>query len=223
MSSRFDEQDGTLLCGIDDKPCEVTLAIERVLPASRRLPMLESFADRLPCDRCRVSERDASGLGGLRLGRTERRVLLDAAATSASHGTEVTRDACTHAEQEAILRAVRKLLRAGLVQVGRLRTVERRQGHAWGHQTRLAWRSPLGEELVARYCRELESGGRIRWDHRVVDAARATRLDVLGLVAEFGRALSVANEDGSGRPADLSTLQRAVIDVLLGQHQQTAA
>ena len=225
-----------VICDVDGRPCEVMSPIERALPASRRrLPLLERFADCLPCDRCRMSERDAAGLAGVRLGCTERALLLRAAPTSAMFGSIVAREDGTRAAHEADFRASRKLVRAGLVQEGRMRTTVRYRGHVRAYVTRTAWRSPLGDEIVARYMPELESGRRIRWDHRVVESAQAVRRDVAGLVHDFACALrekreALARAKRTGRAtaedrkqrADLRALLRAVNGVGGGVEREAA-
>jgi hypothetical protein len=238
MLSEFDHAKGMftsrhVICGVDGRPCEVMLPIERALPASRRrLPLLERFVEYLPCDRCRMSERDATGLAGVRLGCTERALLLRAAPTSAMYGSIVAREDGTRAAHEADFRASRKLVRAGLVQEGRMRTTVRYRGHVRAYVTRTAWRSPLGDEIVVRYMPELESGRRIRWDRRVVEAAQAVRRDVGGLVHDFACALrekseSLARAKRTGRAtaekrnqrADLRTLVEAVEGVGAGMER----
>lgn len=163
------------VCHVDQRPCEIAAEITPHLRAGRGLPLLEEFAEGLPCSACRACAMAAGELRGQRLGRRERDVLLRAAPPDAIEGAPVVAERATRAEAEATLRALRTLHRRGLVTYGR---------GARGERT--VWRSPLGGELVFQYGAEFASGDRVRWDMRVVNAANIARRSVPELLVRFG-------------------------------------
>jgi hypothetical protein len=143
----------------------------------------------LPCGSCRKGERDARNLAGLRLGKHERRILLIAPPgskcgwrdgpgnpTFPCSGKIIYPDGPSRAAEEANRRALRKLERAGLVELDRDWSDARDEPPAWfrakkarsrywfmGRAYRTAKLTPLGELVVDRCRTELETGKPIRW------------------------------------------------------------
>ena len=158
------------------------------------------------CQRCLHLDRRARELAGKRLGKLERRLLLDAAPPGASRPRAILAPDASPASQVAIRRSVSSLLQAGLLLVpkavlradgpeavralgakvqdaGVVAPGDARLAHALSDASgtrpkravklRVMWRTPLGEEVVHRYRRELESGRAIRWDRRLEEAREA--------------------------------------------------
>lgn len=144
-----------------------------VMPA-RWGRILDMVRPHLDCARCsRAAERDAATLGGLRLGKLERRVLLLAPPPSPDRGALLEPVGTGRAAIEAHLRAIRKLRRAGLILVDwQQQTVEApRRGswrHMWASTQRVAVQlSPLGAAVVGQVRPKLTNGTPIRWaQHR---------------------------------------------------------
>jgi hypothetical protein len=119
-------------------------------------------------------------------------VLLRAAPTTAPKGAIVAPKEHSRGTRESALRAARKLFHLRLLEFSH---EDIRVAAFRGTQTsrfRVAWRSPLAEEIVLRFRRELESGGRIRWDTRLELGARAARRDILVLLRALLAKLEVA-------------------------------
>jgi len=144
----------------------------------------------LPCGSCRKGEQDARNLSGLRLGKHERRILLfappgskcgwrDGEGRPTYHGAGkiVYPAGPSRAAEESNRRALRKLDRAGLVELSREAPwaeddkpppwfeTKRARSRYWamGRQYRTAKLTPLGELVVERCRHELEAGKPIRW------------------------------------------------------------
>jgi hypothetical protein len=167
----------------------------------------------LPCGSCRKGERDASHLAGLRLGRHERRILLFAPPgskcgwrdgpgkpTFPSWGKIVYPDGPSRAAEEANRRALRKLERAGLVELGRQYTwgrndkppawfeAKQERSRYWrmGRKYRTARLTPLGELVVERCRHELETGKPIRWPKLLAGLAADVHRSRSELFRQFG-------------------------------------
>ena len=158
-----------LHCSSDSRPCE----------------LLADASTDPPCAYCgRWLASKAAELAGLRLGRLEREILLEASPARGEHSPMPTT-----AARSSVRRAATKLERAGLVHLHPIRvcrparrvasrirnpegasfltfTVDRR-ARVWELGAR---RTLLGEGAVAIYGREFASGGRIRWD-RLIERA----------------------------------------------------
>jgi len=143
----------------------------------------------LPCGSCRVGVRDASFLGGLRLGKHERRILLSAPPGSKCgwrdgpgkptyrfSGKVMHPGGPSRSDEEANRRALKKLEASGLVELSRDYAWEDRNPPQWlktkragsrywmmGRRCRSAKLTPLGELVVERCRDELEGGKPIRW------------------------------------------------------------
>jgi len=105
-------------------------------------------------------------LRGMRLGARERYLLLRAPAPGVLSGPfEVTADLKTRAEKESMLRAARKLNRAGLTEPWYMQS-DRRNGQRCGFTSDYVSAiklTPLGAEVVKHYRRELTENKPIRW------------------------------------------------------------
>ena len=136
------------------------------------------------CTRCQATLHAASALRSKKLGKHERRQLLAAAAPE-SEPTPIVPPGPSHDDRTATRRAVATLRKAGLIELAPdaarvtpethpdlLRRMQRKYT-----VLRFAWRTPLGEEIVARYRHELERPGtRIRWQLRLGGARDAALL-----------------------------------------------
>jgi len=187
---------GAHACHIDERPCEVEVLFAHHLPAETAATALEQYGRCLPCHVCRYLDGAPARLTGLRLGKREREVLLKAAPPSAKDGTKLVADVAARAERESTLRAVRRLFGVGLLAVGRAATSRTRTvtyGYGgkydtkWNYYTRAVWLSEFGEAIVGRCRAELESGRRIRWGDRVLEALRAVRPDARALLALYAK------------------------------------
>jgi hypothetical protein len=120
-------------------------------------------------------------------GRTQETLHYPRCNTVGDFGWIVERNIRLRARREAYLRALRKLFRIGLAWLGR-RRVEKRSNDGYvldQRYFRAAWLSPLGAEIVSRYSVELNGGSRIRWDHRLSEAAASCQLSVEELAARL--------------------------------------
>ncbi len=150
----------------------------------------DAFKYGLPCGSCRKGELDARNLPGLRLGKHERRILISVPPgskcgwrdgqgdpTFPDAGKIVYPDGPSRAAEESNRRALRKLERAGLVELSRsasweeddkppgwFQTKKARSRYCrMGRAYRTAKLTPLGELVVERCRAELEAGKPIRW------------------------------------------------------------
>ncbi len=166
----------------------------------------------LPCGSCRKGGQDARNLAGLRLGKHERRILLvsppgskcgwrdgPGEPTFPSCGRIVYPDGPSRAAEEANRRALRKLERAGLVELSRewaYRDDESppwfRAKRAWsrywaiGRKYRTAKLTPLGELVTERCRHELEAGKPIRWKHFLAGLVEDVQRPLGELFRQFG-------------------------------------
>jgi hypothetical protein len=159
------------------------------------------------CESCQGVLRAASALRFKRLGRHERRQLLDAAEPGGPPHP-IRPPGPSQAEQTATRRAVANLVAHGLIRLApeQLRfegagdeEVLSELGRRRYAVLRQAWRSDLGEEIVRRYRAELEAGERIRWIYHLEAATAAA----LGRCPD--RAKTVRDEDGL-KPRQLARL-----------------
>jgi hypothetical protein len=145
------------------------------------VPAIQTVARFLPCGTCRGAEKAARELRSLRLGKHERRALLEAAATDAKDSAFIAPLDSSRAASESLRRAIRRLHGAGLVELDKKKiegtrpaTEQRwfRNPSRWRSAARL---SPLGSALVCRYRRDLESGQRIRWSRHAASSLASVR------------------------------------------------
>jgi hypothetical protein len=138
------------------------------------------------CEWCKATTRAASGLRSKKLGKHERRLLVQAAPPGGP-ASPIVPPGPSHTDQTATRRAVATLRKAGLIIVapGTARiTADDPEAAAYLRQIdrkyavlRFAWRTPFGEEIFKRYRSELESGARLRWQiGDRVNGAKATAL-----------------------------------------------
>lgn len=194
-------------------PCEVIAPLwERLGPEwtqYRRHQVQRMMKELLPCGWCRSAELNAKDLPGTRLGRNERRMLLNAAPSSDFHsdgGTRILPDKPSHSLRVMMLRARQKLCKAGLVwktaSCGKPLSVRRanyyrdsegvereqrqrfKKSERYDQEVRL---TPLGDAIVSRYRRELEHNKPIRWDERVTESLAEARKSPETLIAIFAR------------------------------------
>ena len=135
------------------------------------------------CGWCQAHDRAAIGLLGKRLGKHERRVLLDATPPR-ELPSPILPDGPLQPSQTATRRAVAALREAKLIWVpeekervdrthanlAELLTVLNRQYAV----VRFASRTDLGEAVVQVFAAELASGGRLRWGIKLDELAAAT-------------------------------------------------
>lgn len=166
----------------------------------------------LPCGSCRKGGQDARNLAGLRLGKHERRILLvsppgskcgyrDGAGEPAfpGWGRIVYPDGPSRAAEEANRRALRKLERAGLVELDRewayrgddeplwFRAKRSRSRYwAMGRKYRTAKLTPLGELVTERCRHELEAGKPIRWKDLLAGLVKDVQRPTGELFRQFG-------------------------------------
>ena len=183
------------VCAVDGSPCEVIALVEPLVRAviaddEERGAALEATLPFLPCSSCRVAEAGAKRLAGVKLGRRERRILLDAARAAEGPrdrpGTPVVivTDQPERAAREANRRAVRTLVGRGLIETGR---------NTAGPRIRRGVRlSPLGGAAVRLLRPDLESGRPIRWERHVAEIVALARRDMDWLRERFARTIESA-------------------------------
>jgi hypothetical protein len=130
------------------------------------------------------SSRPRHRLSGVRLGKVERWLLINASSPDRHFGLVLDARGQSRSAQEAVLRGARKLARVGLLEVERVATwisvrdprrlePKYRDGafYRWDDPTRsrLVWRlavwlSQFGFQVSIRYRTELMEGRPIRWD-----------------------------------------------------------
>src|SRR3712207_2907350 len=124
-------------CPVTSEPCVVLEPLrERMMEGLGRDGAAKLTADAveygLPCGSCYIGERNARNLSGVRFGKHERRILLTAPPgskcgwrdtapkpTFPGDGKIIYPDGPSRAAEEANRRALRKLERAGLVELSR--------------------------------------------------------------------------------------------------------
>ncbi len=175
-------QHAPFACVVDGQPCEVMAAFPCVPDPCREVISC------LPCNECRLVETHAAGLSGVRLGKHERRLLLEASLLTGTQKVRVTPAVRNASLREAHRRAARKLVKAGLVIAHSSKVEARskrtthyvydREARRWRYssvpepvtmnvEVRTITLSPLGAALVGFVSDDLEAGSRIRWDkHR---------------------------------------------------------
>ncbi len=203
-------------CPVDNRSCVVLeLLHERMLEdlgQDEAAKLVEDAAKYgLPCGSCRKGAEDARNLAGLRLGKHERRILLFAPPgskcgwrdgpgdpTFPGCGKIVYPEGPSRAAEEANRRALRKLERAGLVELSResvgfgnqpppwflAKLAQSRYG-AMGRRYRTAKLTPLGELVVVRCRHELEAGKPIRWQKLLKGLAEDVERPPTELLREF--------------------------------------
>lgn len=135
------------------------------------------------CERCRAVQRAAWALRAKRLGKHERRLLLNAAPPS-KKPKPILPPGPSQGEQTATRRAIANLIAHGLIELApeqlRLEAGDDDEALAQlGRKyavLRLAWRTPLGEAIVHHYRKQLRSSERIRWMFHL-DSATEMALD----------------------------------------------
>jgi hypothetical protein len=216
-------------CRYDGAPCEIVAHFDHALATESRPRLHELVSWHLPCTSCgRALDAGVAGLRGVRLGRTERRVLLQAAANGDDEATVIAPPEHSRAVREATLRAARKLRVRGLLRIAYESAQAARMRSSGPHPLRAAMRSPLGEEIVKRFRKELESGQRIRWDERLIAAGRAARRDLPLLLQRLVGALEATRERraflaGLFAAAYLPATRSAALDMEDAQILLTAA
>jgi hypothetical protein len=182
-------------CPVDGRSCVVLEPLRERMVSELGREGADKLAEDakkygLPCGSCRKGEQDAGGLSGVRLGRHERRILLFAPPgskcgwrdgqgkpTFPGDGAIVYPEGPSRAAEEANRRALRKLERAGLVDLSRNWSwaeddkppdwfrAKKARSRYWvmGRAYRTARLTPLGESVVERCRHELETGKPIRW------------------------------------------------------------
>jgi hypothetical protein len=123
-------------------------------------------------------------LAGVRLGKVERWLLVNASSPERLSGLILNAHGESRSAQGALLRGARKLSRLGLLEIERVPTLEPAQDprrlephyrdgafYRWRDPTRLrlgsrrgVWLSPFGVQIQHRYAIELREGRSIRWD-----------------------------------------------------------
>ena len=136
-------------CPVGGEPCEVVALLSEYL---EEVPQEASIWECLPCSRCRVGLQAIHGLKGTRLGRHERRILLEAAPPEA-HPKRIAPEDESRSSYEALQRARRKLHGAGLLEVTTEAPVRIRL-------------TPAGQALLSTLRKPLEAGKPIRWTPR---------------------------------------------------------
>ena len=103
--------------------------------------------------------RRLSDLAGVRLGKHERRILVEAPSPSRT-SIPIGPAGSGRSASEAHRRALRKLDDVGLIDYWHICTTS---GKYLGNKVR---RTPLGQAVIDRYRNEIESGLPIRWPRR---------------------------------------------------------
>lgn len=146
-----------------------------------------------PCGCCRTwLEHAAARLRGVRLGRVDRRVLLDVDEAPVyrselviAAGFHLSRQELTAGQYSAMRRSIAKLRDLALVWESAVVvdgvTRDRQGRRRINHNLRTYRRSWFGEAVVKRYRRELVSGERIRWDGRVAEAVDEAARDAAAI------------------------------------------
>lgn len=183
----------TLPCHVDQKPCEVVDLFAGDLAA---VDPEDQTWNLLPCQRCRDGDQAALRLEGTRLGRHERRVLLEARPSGGSPGPLPPEDD-SRSSHEALQRAIRKLEKHGLVErswVG---------GGKWEAGSRMVvGRTALGDAVTLYLRRLLLTRSPIRWRNYLGAIRRRARIRSPELLLlEFRRALEafVARDEAPER------------------------
>jgi hypothetical protein len=204
-------------CPVDGQPCKVLEPLREKMVedlghdgAAQIVEDAKKYG--LPCGSCRKGEQDARNLSGLRLGKHERRILLFAPPgskcgwrdgpgnpTFPSVGKVVYPEGPSRAAEEANRRALRKLERAGLVELSRDWVgfddqlpewfwAKKARSRYWvmGRRYRTAKLTPLGELVVERCRDQLENGKPIRWAKLIDGLAEDVRQSSGELFRQFG-------------------------------------
>lgn len=140
-------------------------------------------------------DRVANRLTGVRLGRVERGLFLDAASSESISGLILDPPGASRSVQQGYLEAAKRLAEVGLLERRVLRAPTwardgRRElpffkdGRFWLHQEKrrrhtsrrvAVWRTPFGDEVLLAFRVEFSTGRTIRWsDARVSGAERAS-------------------------------------------------
>jgi hypothetical protein len=152
----------------------------------------------LPCDRCRLMEKQASNLVRVRLGKQERHVLMtsarpvrDCAGLTQNGGVQGEVEETSRAFAESLRRAIRKLTRVGLLWSEYRRvSVQVQDCREAIPDTRIYYRlacrlSPLGQAVVDQLRADLKFGRRVRWAKHQAGLVAAARRKPLQLLAEL--------------------------------------
>lgn len=196
-----------VLCDADGAPCLVLEAIAHpleALMAAHEMTPEPGSADvaaamalsrpLLPCTMCqRRARADARQLARVRLGKHERRILLEAAPPEREQGQRLAPPAPGRAADEAHRRAIRTLAQAGLVHVGRDEHKTETAAATWWRAAqmrtywhRVTWLSPLGVSVITHYRTQLLEGRPIRWGAHLLSLMHSGCADVPQLLAAFG-------------------------------------
>lgn len=209
---------GVLRCWVDKETCELGWLLHSRLVDATAYEMrlgkwvscdpethkrqfeaaVVALEDNLPCLRCRAAAIPT----GLRLGKLERFLLLEAPRPEAKEGLAVK--GSTRAETEALLRAARKLWKASLLFRGwaeeEKQTKQRYRPNWWfdketgqwvcygggsvrrKYRHRVVWRTALGQAVVDCLGDKLRGRERIRWKVYQAEIISRCRLDLRGLV-----------------------------------------
>lgn len=194
-------------CHVDGRTCEIADAIASpsLLRGSRSAARLHSafefVTDVLPCAFCREAEAAVDRLRGVRFGKHERNILQYSPGPTSPSGAILDPDLSTHSDRETYLRAVRKLSRLGLLEVGhrlvRVQTGSRRKDgtavtRAYMHRT--LQQTALGALVVEAYRSEMEAGKAIRWEKQLDGLRQRARSSLNELLVEFGVSLETRVE-----------------------------
>ena len=179
------------ICPVDQRPCEV-LALSQGFPEEMEVfEAVEDLWALLPCQRCREGEKTVQSLLGTRLGRHERRILLEAP-SNVEKPVHLEPEADTRSAEEALLRAMRKLEASGLVErtwVG---------GKKYEPQSKMAVRRTVpGDWVVSLIKHPLLTGAAIRWGKYLEEMRKRVRKDSPEVLAkEFRRELEAVRVRG---------------------------
>ncbi len=187
------------VCLVDDQPCEVVALFADRFDGDLREAM-EKVEGWLPCQRCRAMEQNAARMTGVRLGKHERRVLLNAPSWE-GEAKVIKPPAEGRAADEANRRAIRKLSRVGLIWIGwrvtKVATVQTTV--CWGsgeeknvkreYHKRAVWLTPLGEAAVERLRDDIAIGKSIRWTGHIAAMIAAARGRSAEMLVEFRAAV----------------------------------
>ncbi len=127
---------------------------------------------------------DPSSLKGLKLGRLERRILLCASPPYEKPTTDLTRSE-TRSAKESWLRAVRKLVRYGLIGKSFIELDKKPWEGRGDNIVAAVCLTVLGEAVVTALRPELEAGTPLRWDTRIGEVRARLELEPWSLLGHL--------------------------------------